>query len=366
MTFQRKTIAQFEPSERVLGVAGDIRGKGEDAVLVAGREGPQGMYLIEPDGQGGWKTHLLDDQYSRLEAGGFLYDLTGNGKLDFLAGGDWKGNLLCWWEQPDDPAAPWIRRTICEMPANQSHDQIVADLDGDGRPELYFWNQKSEAVFTIPVPEDPRVSPWPGLTQVSVGFKEEGFAVADVDGDGQPELIAGLAWFKKEGNGWKRYPFVEGFVSPRLAAADFDGDGKVEIIVAEGDASFMKPGPGTLARFTRPEDPSHLWDMEILHENLMDPHSLFVADFDQDGRPDLFVGELGDPNNQSDREPRQRIFWNRGGKLVEEIIDTGVGTHEAKAFRFEGKTGIVGKPYFNLAAPTRPEWSDEVHLWLPA
>ena len=44
-----------------------------------------------------------------------------------------------------------------------SHDQLVADIDGDGRPEVYFWNQLGNALFCAPVPSDPAVSPWPAV-----------------------------------------------------------------------------------------------------------------------------------------------------------------------------------------------------------
>ena len=34
-------------------------------------------------------------------------------------------------------------------------------------------------------------------------------------------------------------------------------------------------------------------EAEVLHDRLLDTHTLQVADFDGDGRPDLYVGEMG-------------------------------------------------------------------------
>jgi hypothetical protein len=367
--YQRQRIYTGAPSERVLLVTGDVNQDGNDEVVIAGRNGREGLWWLERDYTGAWRPHLIDDRYETLEAGGVLFDIDGDGRLDFVAGGDYRSNAIVWWQCPADPHRPWVRREVCRMPDNQSHDQIIADIDGDGRPELYFWNQRAKALFVVPIPADPTVTPWPGVKTVASGFpvREEGFAIADVDGDGRPELLAGLSWYEPDGRGgYARHVFAEGLVSPRLGAADFDGDGKNEIVVAEGDASFARPGLGRFVLFHQGTDPRQLWQPTILHEELEDPHSIAVADFDGDGHPDVFVGELGDPGGKHKHTPAQRIFFNRGGKLVEQVIDSGVGTHEAKALRLDGELAIVGKPYRDLKSqvPREPD-ADSVHLWQP-
>ncbi len=371
--FQRTTIYHGVPAERVLLVVGDLNADGEPEIVVAARRGADGLYWLGREEDGSWRRHLMDDSYPSLEAGGFLYDLTGTGSLDFVGGGDYSTQHLSWWEYPQDPTEPWTRHLICELGAGQCHDQYVGDLDGDGRPELYFWNQGARALFSLPVPDDPRQSPWPGLCTVAEDLVEEGFAVADVDGDGRHELIAGLSWYRVRGGGRvERHRFTDDFVSPRLAVADFDGNGQVDIVVAEGDASYRRQDSdfGRVARLRHRGDPEAPWEAELLHDRLLDPHSLAVADFDGDGRPDLFVGELGDPGGNDAHTPRQRIFYSRDGHLVEHVIDAGLGTHEAKVISLAGDdgtvTGIVGKPYRGLRSevPRSPE-IDGVQLWLP-
>lgn len=366
---KRESIYQGAPAERVLLVVGDIDRDGEDEIITAGRVGEQGMYWLDRQADGTWSAHLIDNAYGRLDAGGVLFDVDEDGRLDFIAGGDYRGNQLYWWQCPADPTQRWHRRVICEMEGNQSHDQIVVDLDGDGRAELYFWNQGARGLFMVPVPDDPRVSPWPGVSCIAKGVAEEGFAVADVDGDGRLELIAGLSWYKAIAPGqYESHRFAEGFVSPRLAAADFDGDGRVEIVLGKGDASFMRKGPdgepgwGRLAMFKRGADPTTLWHGEVIHERLEDPHSVFVADLDGNGTPVLLVGELGDPNGKHRHAPALRLYRWQGGRMVEQIIDSGQGTHEAKPLRVGGELCIAGKPYRNLRGDRRME-DDQVHLW---
>ncbi len=370
ITFQRYVIYQGRPSERVLLVVGDVTGNGRPDVVTAGRVGSEGLWLLTAgdDPTRPWSAHLMDDAYERLEAGGFLYDIDGDGRLDFIGGGDWKGRELCWWRQPDDATQRWQRRVIIEMPAGQSHDQCVTDLDGDGRPELYFWNQGGEGhLFVVPVPDDPTVSPWPNVQVLLRGVKEEGFGVADIDGDGRPELIAGQHWFKPDGRGgYARFTYAEGFVSPRVAAGDFDGDGQLEIALAEGDASFKAKTFGRVAILKHDGNPTRPWKPTLLHDQLEDPHTLIAADFDGDGRTDLLVGELGDPNGRHKHPPTLRLYQQRDGQLVEHIIDdSGIGTHEGKLAVIDGTAGVVGKPYRNLAAAgPRSAACDQVHLWL--
>lgn len=365
--FRRHTIYTADPSERVLAVVGDINRDGVPEIVIGARAPQPELYWLGRNGNGQWQRHLIDNTFETLEAGGFLADIDGDGDLDFVGGNNSRASGLFWWECPDDATRPWTRREIFRMPANQSHDQLVVDLDGDGRLELYFWNQRSDTLFWVPVPDDPRVSPWPNVRQVVTGVREEGLAAADVDGDGKLELIAGQSWYRQAPDGrWKGYAFAEGYVSPRVAAADFDGDGRVEIVLAEGDASLNQREYGRVARFTRGDDPTALWKAEVLHDRLLDPHSVLVADFDGDGRPDLFVGELGHPNGNDPHPPAQRIFLNRDGRLEEHIIDQGIGSHESKVIEIDGQVGIVGKPYRNLRseAPRGPE-VDSIHIWLP-
>jgi hypothetical protein len=91
-----------------------------------------------------------------------------------------------------------------------------------------------------------------------------------------------------------------------------------------------------------------------------------VADFDGDGRPDIYVGEMGLGDWKHPHPPAQRIFYNRGDSMEECIIDQGIGTHEAQIIPLDGRVGIVGKPYRSLDADApRPPGVDAIHLWLP-
>ena len=369
--YRRHTIYVGDPSERTLCVVGDLDRDAVPEIVIGARRPTEELFWLDRTQSGAWERYLMDRDCGQIEAGGALADLTGNGKLDFVAAHDADGDRIFWWEQPGDPTQRWIRHGIFQMPANQSHDQFVGDLDGDGRPELYFWNQGSGTLFWVPVPDDPRVSPWDGVQPVAMDVgREEGIAAADIDGDGHPDLVAGQSWCRLGADGtWERHRYAESYVSTRLGVADFDGDGRAEIVLSEGDASFVRPeAPYGRLVYCRPgDDPEGMWNATVLHDHLLDPHSLLVADFVGNGWPDVFVGELGSPNGDHLHPPALRVFLNRGGTFREQIIDLGVGgTHEAKLIVLDLRLGIVGKPYRNLGteAPRGPD-VDCVNLWLP-
>jgi len=104
----------------------------------------------------------------------------------------------------------------------------VADLDGDGSPEvigaaytLFVLNGEDGSPQWSVDPAGSRV--WPGVV------------VADLDGDGDPEIVTAhgggyVHVFDHAGNTvWSQHPVSNEFRS--LAVADLDGDGDMEIVV---------------------------------------------------------------------------------------------------------------------------------------
>ena len=363
--FRRHTIYEGGPAERMDCVVGDLDGDGVQEFVIATRN-PDGLHWFGRTDQGAWAPHLMDDSFPSISVGTALVDLTGNGKLDLISGTSDRGNHVFWWECPDDPTRRWTRRVVFELPDSRIHDLMVADIDGDGRDELYVWNPDAETIFSVPVPDDPFVTPWPGVCKVATGVNEQDFAAADVDGDGRLELIAGTSWYRLLPNGeWERHVFAEGYGGVRVRAADIDGDGRPEIAVCEvaldigqtyGRLSLFRPGP----------DAEKPWKAEVLHDRLLDAHTLQVADFDGDGRPDIYVGEMGRGDWTRPHPPRQILFLSRGDRMEEHVIDTGTGTHEAKVIELDGKIGVISKPYRWLqdTAP-RPQLVDNLYLYLP-
>ena len=363
--FRRHTIYEGSPAERMDCVVGDLDGDGVQEFVIATRN-PDGLHWFGRTDEGAWVPHLMDDAFPSISVGTALVDLTGNGKLDLISGTSDRGKHVFWWTCPDDPTQRWTRRVVFELPHSRIHDLLVADIDGDGRDELYVWNPDAGTIFSVPVPDDPYVSPWPGVRKVATGVSEQDFAAADVDGDGRLELIAGTSWYRLLPNGnWDRHVFAEGYGGVRVRAADFDGDGRVEIAVCEV-ALDIGQTYGRLALFRPGADVEKPWEAEVLNDRLLDAHTLQVADFDGDGRPDIYVGEMGRGDWTKPHPPRQLLYLSRGDHMEQHVIDTGIGTHEAQVIELDGKVGIISKPYRWLqdTAP-RPQLVENLYLYMP-
>lgn len=340
LRFEHKVVDDAPPGAlNDICVVGDINGDGLEDFIIGGKEGADNVvWYRAPD----WRRFQMGT--ASLEAGGILLDVTGDGTLDLVVGQHGNGKELYWFEHPADPTGPWPRRLITDR-FEKYHDQAFGDVDGDGRDEIVFLSQFAGVLGYFDIPADPRVEPWPeaNLHIIHEGENIEGLAVADVDGDGCVEIIAGGSILKRVEGGWKRTKFSD-YRIPVVEVADLTGNGLPDIILSEGESD-----EGRLGWFEAPG-----WKEHLLADDLWHPHSLGVADFDGDGRPDIMVGEmqLAKPDNF-----RLIICRNTGNGFEPVVIDTEHPTHHARVINVEGSPlpSIVGKPY---------EPGSQVDLWV--
>jgi hypothetical protein len=305
----------------------------------------------------GWTIHPIDRGLN-LEAGGVAADLDGDGDLDLILGEDYTGSKLYWWENPwpdYGSRASWTRREIKATGGHMHHDQILGDFDGDGRDELAFWVQYSEALVLARLPSAPRRGgPWPSAVISQLG-RAEGLTKADVDGDGKLDLIGGGYWFRHQRGAEYRPMLIDpGSALTRAAAGQLVEGGPPEIVFVAGDAI------GRLKWFERRGDAWVAHDP--LGEDVVHGHSLQLADIDRDGHLDIFCAEMAkwtDEANQPDH-PRARmwIFYGDGrGGFIKTTLATGLDNHESRVADLDGDgdLDIVGKPY-SLDTPRLDVW----------
>lgn len=355
-TFKKEVIGILENPEggpgahNLLCVTGDLTGDGRPDIIIGPRYGTIAWFQ-NPGNDGEWTKHVLDERIEGLEAGGTLYDVTGNGLLDFIAGGHWKADELWWWENPGEPGKPWKRRVVVKTGITQFHDQLVGVVTPDGVPSLVFWNNRIGDLYRVPIPADPTASPWPDIELIRRGNPNEGIAIGDVNGDGVDEIVAGDSWYQyiSPDKGWVSHVFSHNYPFPRIQLADLDGDGKLEIIASEGDAHiYGDPEGGRAGWLHVTDDPTALWEDHLLEDKTLDAHTLQVGNFAGNGNVDVYVGEMGIPGN--DRAPRQMIFENDGtGTFTRHIVAEGDNNHEGKAADLTGNglLDFVGKPLYD-------------------
>lgn len=325
---------------------------GLDDFIIGDREtGPSVLWYRR--GAGGWTRYIVDDEFLPIEAGGAFYDIDADGDTDIVFGADYEDNKIWWWENPYpefDPAEPWTRREIKNSGANQHHDMIFGDFDGDGKSELVFWNQGAKKLCIADIPPDPKTAPpWPYAEIYSSTVRAEGLAEADMDGDGKMDLIGGGCWFSHVmDNEFTPHIIDEEQRLSRAAAGQLIDGGRPEVVFVIGD------GAGRLQWYQWEDGSWHGTD--LLGFDVDHGHSLVVQDINGDGKEDIFCGEMRLDGKNSDA--KMWVFLGDGkGHFTKKVIAQGFGVHEAKLGDLDGDgdLDILGKPY-NWDTPRLDIW----------
>ncbi len=319
----------------------------------------------------GWQKYIVDNDPLRIEAGSAFADIDGDGDPDVVFGGDSGSDEVWWWENPYPdfhPDIPWKRRSIKRSGARKHHDQMFADVTGDGREELIFWNQGARQLCLAPIPADPRnadewdihvIYRYEAINTFQKGSypswkgpnEHEGLASADMDGDGITDIIGGGRWFRHLGNyQFEVYTIDQEYAFSRSLAAQFIEGGRPEVILVAGD------GIAPLVFYHWEEE---RWNQKIIIESVYDGHSINVVDFNEDGNLDVFLAEMQLGNNPGQPAARVLLGDGKGNFEIIQLLE-GFGWHESLMTDLDGDgdLDILGKPY-TWEAPRLDIWLNE-------
>lgn len=195
----------------------------------------------------------------------------------------------------------------------------LVDVDGDGDLDLittpfsssarmYVFKNNGSGTFSL-------------FQQLNTNISAYNKGVGDIDKDGDVDVVIanagpGLKVFKNNGSGvFSHFADVTGEGGRTVVLSDIDKDGDLDAVVAtmyygSGVRIYRNNGTGN---FTL--------DPQILNYNSSTYHSLAVADFDNDGYPDIIAGTGSDEfhifKNQGMLSPGSFVFvrsykWEMG------------------------------------------------------
>jgi len=327
----------------------DVDGDG-DLDFISGRQFGD-VFWFENVGTTRWPQHLIGSD-ARTDVGGVAFDVDGDGLVDQVSGGTWYRN-------PGQPkaAARWSRY---ESGATPAHDNLAADIDGDGKLDLVAMLDKA-GVFWYRIPRDP-TQKWIEHKVLGVTSPQchGGIAIGDIDGDGDLDIARVDRWLENvdaKGEAWTEHRVLEfGKVGPwglqtRAHLIDLDRDGDLDLIQAEGDVL-----DGRVAWFENVSGKGREWKTHLIKSpgHNQDFHSICVADFDNDGDVDIFSG--GGPLTKGEFH---WFLWEntdgKGGDWKEHALPSGLQTHESVCGDLDGDgdIDILTKP-----------WNGDRHLFV--
>jgi hypothetical protein len=262
--------------------------------------------------------------------GGCLLDVDGNGKLDIVVNEGGPEADLVWYRAPHGRGA-WTRHVIDT--GIDAPDMLAATLLGHRGVLLIH---KGMQVRFYEIPADPTAR-WPSQDVYSFysPSHQGGLRMADIDGDGLPDILAGMYWIRSpEGFDlpWHLFAIVLWNETPesammRLSYGRLLASAAPELVAAEREMQ-----PARLARFEKPADPRQLW-IEHRIESVLDltaVNSLETADFDGDGRRDILVAEKGGAG-------RLVVLYNQGeGRFRPVVVAQGRPVLFARALDVNG------------------------------
>ncbi len=288
-----------------------------------------------------WRTHLLDPLapwQPFFVAGG---DVDNDGQRDVITGG-W------WYKNPGDLSSSWVRKTI-GAPLNNMC--VVRDFDGDGDVDIlgskgaapsddfsefylalndgvgnfsvqangssfpgtqdFFqgvacgvfadggptqavlswqggeWGQSGIELLTVPSTVDSTT-----IHPISQG---EGLSVGDIDGDGDLDVYQGTRWLRNDAGTWTSFQSstiggdkTTTGTPDRNRLVDMDLDGDLDAVVG---FTHFSGATNDLYWLENPADPTQLWPVHTIGQNLGGGWSLDAADMDRDGDVDVVLGE---------------------------------------------------------------------------